>query len=70
MVYKTHEPRHEKTNILHMGKKDADQHRGDCEADQRLCFRYIDSMIRRSNLSNPTPTLFESVGNFKIKMVK
>ena len=25
--------------------KDADQLRGDCEADQRLCFRYIDSTI-------------------------
>ena len=25
--------------------KDADQLRGDREADQRLCFRYIDSMI-------------------------
>ena len=25
--------------------KDADQLRGNCEADQRLCFRYIDSMI-------------------------
>ena len=25
--------------------KDADQLRGDCEADQRLCFRYTDSTI-------------------------
>ena len=25
--------------------KDADQLRGNCEANQRLCFRYIDSMI-------------------------
>ena len=25
--------------------KDADQLRGNCEADQRLCFRYIDSII-------------------------
>ena len=25
--------------------KDADQLRGNCEADQRLCFRYIDSTI-------------------------
>ena len=25
--------------------KDADQLRGDCKADQRLCFRYIDSTI-------------------------
>ena len=25
--------------------KDADQLRGNCEADQRLCFRYTDSTI-------------------------
>ena len=25
--------------------KDVDQLRGNCEADQRLCFRYIDSTI-------------------------
>ena len=25
--------------------KDADQLRGNCEADQRLCFRYIDRII-------------------------
>ena len=25
--------------------KDADQLHGDCEADQRLCFRYINSTI-------------------------
>ena len=35
----TNEPRHEKTNILHMRK----QRRR--EADQRLCFRYIESTI-------------------------
>ena len=33
------EPRHEKTNILHMRKKK------DADPDQRLCFRYIDSTI-------------------------
>ena len=37
------EPRHEKTNILHVRKKDTDQLRGYLEANQRLCFRYIDS---------------------------
>ena len=42
MIY---EPRHEKTNILHMRKQGADQLRGNREADQRLCFRYIDSTI-------------------------
>ena len=39
------EPRHEKTNVLHMMNKDADQLRGSREADQRLCFRNIDSTI-------------------------
>ena len=36
-----YEPRHEKTNNLHMRKQDADQLRGDREADQRLCFRLL-----------------------------
>ena len=43
--YQTFEPLHEKTNILHMRNKDADQLRGNREADQRLCFRYTDSTI-------------------------
>ena len=30
--------------------KDANQFRGDREADQRLCFRYIDSTINSSTL--------------------
>ena len=39
-------PRREKTGFLHMLKnKDADQLRGNREADQRLCFRYTDSKI-------------------------
>ena len=40
------EPRHEKTTVLHKlcENKDADQLRGDCEADQRLCFCYIDTI--------------------------
>ena len=53
---KIYEPRHEKANILHMRKqrrrsasrlqnKDADQLRGNREADLRLCFRYIESTI-------------------------
>ena len=36
--------------------KDADQLRGNREADQRLCFRYIDSTIRllsKSEISSP-----------------
>ena len=40
------EPRREKTDFLHICEnKGADQLRGDREADQRLCFRYIDSTI-------------------------
>ena len=42
----TFEPRHQKTNVLHICEnKDADQLHGKREADQRLCFRYIDSTI-------------------------
>ena len=44
-VPEINEPRHEKTNILLCENKDADQLRGNRKADQRLCFRYIDSTI-------------------------
>ena len=41
---KSYEPRREKTGIFAYAKtKDADQLRGNCEADQRLYFRYINS---------------------------
>ena len=39
------EPRHKKTCFLHMGNKGTDQLSGNSAADQRLCFRYIDSSI-------------------------
>ena len=40
------EPCREKTGFLHICEnKDADQLRGNREADQRLCFRYTDSTI-------------------------
>ena len=42
---KTNEPRREKTGFCICENKDADQLRGNHEADQRLCFRYSDSMI-------------------------
>ena len=42
---KAYEPCYEKTNICLCKNKDADQLRGNREADQRLCFRYIDSTI-------------------------
>ena len=41
----TDEPRHEKTGFFICENKDADQLRGNREADQRLCFRYTDSTI-------------------------
>ena len=37
----TNEPRREKTVFCISENKDADQLRGNREADQRLCFRYI-----------------------------
>ena len=40
-----HEPRHEKTGFCICENRDADQLRGNREADQRLCFRYTDSTI-------------------------
>ena len=39
------EPHHEKTHVCICENKDADQLRGNREADQRLCFHYIDSTI-------------------------
>ena len=42
----SNEPRREKNGFLHMRKnEDADQLHGNREADQRLCFRYMDSTI-------------------------
>ena len=42
---KTKEPRREKTGFCICENKDADQLRGYREADQRLCFRHMDSAI-------------------------
>ena len=39
------EPRRDKTGFCICENKDADQLRGNREADQRLCFRYTDSII-------------------------
>ena len=39
--------------------KDADQLRGNCEADQRLCFRYTDStipLLPKSEISSLLPS--------------
>ena len=52
----SYEPRREKTAFLHMRNKDADQLRGDREADQRLCFRYMDRttpLLSKSEMSSP-----------------
>ena len=38
-------PRYEKAGFLHMREQDADQLRGNREADRRLCFSYTDSAI-------------------------
>ena len=40
-----YEQRHEKTCFLHSGKQRADQLSLYRAADQRLCFRYVDSTI-------------------------
>ena len=51
------EPRHEKSNVLHICEnKDADQLRGNREADQRLCFRYIDSTIHLLSIPEIYPS--------------
>ena len=39
----TYEPCYEKTRSCIWENKGADQLRGNCEADQRLCFHYMDS---------------------------
>ena len=50
------EPRREKTGFFLGEYKGADQLRNNCEADQRLCFRYTDSkilLLSKSNISCP-----------------
>ena len=44
-VCKVFEPRCEKTRFCICENKDADQLRGNREADQRLCFHYMDTTI-------------------------
>ena len=45
MLLKIYEPRYEKPVFCICENKDADQLRGNREADQRLCFSYTDSTI-------------------------
>ena len=54
------ETHHEKTGLCLCENKDADQLRSNCElqADQRLCFRYMDSttpLLRKSGISSFQP---------------
>ena len=52
---KAFEPRHEKTGFCICENKDADQIRGNREADQRLSFRYMYSaipLLSKSELSS------------------
>ena len=53
------EPRHEKTNILHIRKQRRNQLHGNREADQHLCFRYLDStipLLPKSEISSLWPS--------------
>ena len=55
----SNEPRHKKTNILHMRKQRRRSALGNHEADQRLCFRYIDStipLLSKSEISSLWPS--------------
>ena len=49
------EPRHEKPGFGINENKDADQLRGNSEADQRLCFRYTDSLPTTSLIRDFKP---------------
>ena len=53
-----YEPHREKTGFCKCDNKDADQLRGNREADQRLCFRYMDStipLLSKSEISSLNP---------------
>ena len=53
------EPRREKTGICICQNKDANQLRGSREADQGLCFRYMDStipLLPKSEISSVQPS--------------
>ena len=55
----THKSRDFANPDLHMRKQSADQLRGNREADQRLCFRYLDSSIpflSKSEISSLWPS--------------
>ena len=61
------EPCREKTSILHMPNKGADQLCSNCKADQCLCFRYIDSkipLLSKSKNFQPLATLCACTAQF------
>ena len=54
-----YEPHREKTVFCICENKDADQLRGNREADQRLCFRYTDSkipLLSKSKIASLSPS--------------
>ena len=51
LLYTVFELPHKKPTICICENKDADQLRGNREADQRLCFRYTDSTIPLLSIS-------------------
>ena len=58
----------EKATICIGDNKDADQLRGNREADQRLCFRYSDSTLKKG-YKRP-PHIFSSSSESKIRSIK
>ena len=60
----SNEPRHVKINIKHMRNKDEDHLRGHHEADQHLCFHYMDStlsLLFKFEISSHLLCLYSSV---------
>ena len=70
----TCKPLYEKTRFLHICEnKDADQLRGDREADQHLCFRYTDStipLLNKSEILKPLTILCGCTASFVWDLVK
>ena len=55
LVNSLNKPHREKTGYFLCENKGADQLRSNCEADQRLCFRYTDntsSLVLKSGISS------------------
>ena len=66
------EPRYEKPAFCICENKDADQLRGNHKADQRLCFRYLDStipLLSRFEILKPLAIFFVSTAWFVSDLV-